>query len=123
MRIEKDGSVFRIVLDSSPGESETRISYAVNSHGQMMRPRIEMSRRAIVSLFMETLRHVSAERMLECQNLHTGEYWEATMTNLMHLAQTLAVHHEALPEYQRLDTSRAASASMKALASAAKKKR
>lgn len=59
MRITKDGSVFRIELGSSPSEFETRISLAVNSHGDMRRPRVEVSEKGLKELFMRMVPHIS----------------------------------------------------------------
>jgi len=60
MRIKKDGSVFRLELSSSSSEFETRISFAVDSHDQMRRPRIEVSPLGLVHIVMEGLANLSA---------------------------------------------------------------
>lgn len=64
MEVRKDGSVFRIELDSDGSGFETRISFAVNTHGEMRRPRLEVSQKGLVRLFTETLRHITGEAMV-----------------------------------------------------------
>jgi len=64
VRITKDGSVFRIELDSRISEFETRISFAVNSHGDVRRPRVEVSTGNLKELFMRMMPHISGTELV-----------------------------------------------------------
>jgi len=64
MRIIKDGSVFRIELDSSVSEFETRISFAVDSHQGIKRPRLEISANGLKQLFMRMVPYISGEALV-----------------------------------------------------------
>ncbi|RJP45601.1 hypothetical protein C4587_00685 [Candidatus Parcubacteria bacterium] len=81
MRIRKDGSVFRIELDSSPLEFETRISFAVNSHQDMRRPRIEVSEKGLRHLFMEMLLCISGAALVRGD--FVSDYERDTVTHLV----------------------------------------
>lgn len=59
MEITRDGSVFRIALGSGVSGPETRISFAVNSHQDMRRPHVEVSRDGLRELFMRMVPHIS----------------------------------------------------------------
>lgn len=73
MKILKDGSVFRIALESTPGGFETRFSFAVNSHDQMVRPRLEISERELHWLFVGMLPHTDPMLFLD-KNFAVSEF-------------------------------------------------
>ena len=65
MEITKDGSVFRIALGSGVSAGpETRISFAVNSHYEMRRPRIEVSGNGLRELFMRMVPYISGASLV-----------------------------------------------------------
>ncbi len=65
MEITKDGSVFRIALGSGVSAGpETRISFAVNSHHEMRRPRVEVSRDGLRDLFMRMVPYISGASLV-----------------------------------------------------------
>lgn len=76
MRITKDGSVFRIELDSQIQRFETRISFAVSCHDQMVRPRLEMECKSLTDLFVEILPHVQIEDLVGDNNIPLAARWE-----------------------------------------------
>ncbi len=89
MRIDKDGTVFRISLDSTLGGFETRISFAVNSSGEMRRPRIEVSRNDLALLLLQILPHLTAIDMVGHNNWGTQNRSQATQ-QLIRLMNELA---------------------------------
>ncbi len=69
MRIIKDGSVFRVALESGGIGPETRISFAVNTHGDLKRPRVEVSGQELAGMFRDMLPHLSAQDLFTDRNI------------------------------------------------------
>jgi hypothetical protein len=73
MRIKQDGTVFRLDLESPEDGFETRISLAVNSHGAMVRPRVEFSRHELADLAIEAFRYAVTDNSVSNSNEWYGE--------------------------------------------------
>src|SRR5512145_1522759 len=91
MGITKDGSVFRIALGSEAGGFETRISFAVNCHEDMKRPRIEMSQNEFVRLFREMLPHLKGEMLVGSDPRISYESQERLVEELSRIMHELAM--------------------------------
>ena len=102
MRIIRDGTVYRIELASAVKGFETRISHAVNAHGELMRPRLEIGRSELESFFTEALPHIFGHCLVianEHQNLETQQ---KIVAGLIRLANEVAVYCTAYDKRREL---------------------
>lgn len=67
MGIVKDGSVFHLSLEGS-SKPETRISFAVNNHAMMVRPRIDCGESTLRLLLVDAMAHVDGARFVDDEN-------------------------------------------------------
>jgi hypothetical protein len=92
MRIKNDGLVYRIELNSVAGEFETRISHAVNVHGELTRPRLEIGRSELESFFVEALPHVLGHCLVMAVESQSLEAQQKIIAGLIRLAEQMAAY-------------------------------